>query len=109
MAKNKVRKETQPIGFRLESQTVDAIKKDAKEVGLTIQEYFITQIAPSSRLGQLLEREQKRMIEESQNMANLREKAAQDALKLKESLGLSDQDFEQAMLQAFRHLTNSNK
>lgn len=104
MAKDKIKRETQPIGFRLESQTVDAIKRDAKEVGLTIQEYFISQIAPSSRLGQLLEREQRRMIEESENMANLKKKALEDALKLKQHLGLSDKDFEQVMMQAVKGL-----
>ncbi|MBK5646660.1 MAG: hypothetical protein I4N51_05775 [Acinetobacter sp.] len=109
MAKNKIKRVTKPIGFRLEDETVDAISKAAKEKGITIQEYFLSQIRPGSELDHILQAEQERMLLQSQNIAQARDRMANEALQLRESLGLSEEAFELAAMQALQVLIRSNK
>lgn len=115
MSANKQNAPSKTVSFRLPSGAVDAINKAAKEKGLTVQEYFLSQILPGSELSTILLVEQQKLIEQSQNIANARDRMAKDALKIRESLGLSEDAFETAAVQALKMLLknvktdNSNK
>lgn len=104
MANNREKRITKPIGFRLESETIDAISKAAKEKGCTIQDYFLSQIQPGTELSNIIQAERNRAITHSQTIENAKNRMADDALKIRESLGLSEKAFEKAAIQALKIL-----
>lgn len=109
MAANSLTPRTKTIAFRLSTNVVDTITKTAKEKGLKVQEYFLSQINPESELGSILRTEQEKVFQESQNIANARDRMANEALQLRKSLGMSEEAFEEAAMQAFRLLVNGKK
>lgn len=109
MAKNKIKRITKPIGFRLEDETVNAISKAAKEKGITIQEYFLSQIRPGSELAEILKAEQERMLQQSHNIADARDRMAKEALEIRQTFGLSEDAFEVAAMQALKMLLGNDK
>lgn len=109
MAKNSLSTPTKTIAFRVRTSVANSITKAAKEKGITVQEYFLSQISPESELGHILRADQLKMLEESQNISNARDRMANEALQLRESLGLSEEAFEAAAMQAFKLLMTGNR
>jgi len=109
MAKNKVKRVTKPIGFRLEAGTSNAISEAAKAKGITIQEYFLSQIRPGSELDNILKNEQVRMMQQSENIAAVRDRMRQEAKGIQEAFGLSEDDFKVALSQSLSELLKPKK
>jgi hypothetical protein len=109
MSVNKEEATSKTISFRLPAGVVNKIRASAVEMKMTVQEYFLSQVLATSPLGQILEEEQQKILNKSKGIAEVKERMASDALKLRESMGLSEDELVTAMSQAMKMLISNNK
>lgn len=109
MKTDKSQPPTKTVAFRLPTWIVDQINKSAKEKELTFQEYFLMQLLPGSELGQMIATEQSRILSESEGIAKAKEAMVQDAMRIQETLGISEDQLIEGVGEALKLLLKGNK
>lgn len=104
MARNKLKQPKRTISLRFLSSAVDKIVEAAKGKGMTVQDYFLSQVVFSPELSEIISNEQEKVIFKEEQIATAAIEFISGLTQLKEKNGLDDETFNVAIQKSFNEL-----